>query len=243
MAPAQAFIIDDFGSLPPGQGIDPDTGQNYSYQAESTIVSTIVTTNAPPKNKVVGPETWANDMMRGPGDPAGNPNNWDRDISAHLLSGDAAATEICYNCQAAHLTADAGVVASVGEYWFEWTGTSLDLSSYSSLVFDWGADLAGTTWFADFGDGTEVVNTAVQAALPATPGPGSLTHTASVALPTFAGGGAGLTDIVQVSLHFDGVGALDANIDNVRLVPEPSVLALLSVGLLGLSWQRRRRAS
>jgi hypothetical protein len=132
----------------------------------------------------------------------------------------------------------------VGEYWFVWTGPALDLSDPGNpaiLAFDWGADLAGTTWFADVNG----VDSSVQAALPATTDPtGSLDHVASINLSTDSLlGGVDLDNVTQLSLHFNGVGSLDANIDNVRVrVPEPSVLALLSVGLLGLGWVRRRRA-
>jgi hypothetical protein len=219
MAPAQAafwFTVDDF-----------DT--NSLIGCLDGVVSTC------PETDIDGGTVWGDD---GTGGYAGIT----RTLDANLLSGDSVQIEVCDNCEAAHLIADAGVTPSVGEYWFEWTGPSVDLSG-GTLEFEWGADLEGTTWFADVGDGDgNVANSAVQAGLPATPGPGSLTHDASISLSSFAGA-VDLSDVTQLSLHFNGVAALDGNIDNVRVqVPEPSVLALLSVSLLGLGWVRRRRA-
>jgi hypothetical protein len=214
MAPAQAFIVDDF-----------NTTNTYACQDPANPTACPTTTGIDNGNTVWG-ETTNHDA------------DTTRTLDAMLApgQGDSVTIEVCSNCQTAHITAASGAPPSRGDYWFTWTGDSVNLGSLSSFVFDWGADHPGTRWFADFDDGSGVVNTVPQPALPATPGPGSLTHTASVAIPTQ------FTQLVQVSLHFDGVPALDANIDNVRLVPEPSVLALLSVGLLGLGWQRRRRA-
>jgi hypothetical protein len=156
-----------------------------------------------------------------------------RTLDAMLLSGDSVQIEVCDDCQTAHIIADAGVPPSVGDYWFEWTGPSVNLVD-GVLEFDWSADLAGTTWFADIND----VDTDVQAALPG----GFTSTTASINLSDFFDETT-LSDVNQISLHFNGVAGLDANIDNVEVhaVPEPSILALLSVSLLGLGWVRRRR--
>ena len=111
-------------------------------------------------------------------------------------------------------------------------GPAVDLSSENTFEFDWGADLGGSTWSVSINGGAAIAG----GSLPATPGPGSLTHRASVGLT------GDLSAVTSIRLDIAGVGALDGNIDNVQAVPAPGVLALLSIGLLGLGWQRRRAA-
>ena len=218
MSPAHAilFMVDDFNSNAFFDCEDPSSAPDFCD---------------PTKTPITGGNTVWNTPSGGPG--------VERTIDANLLAGDRVATEICNNCQAAHLVADAGVTPAVGEYSFVWTGPAVNLSG-GTLLFDWGADLAGTTWFADFGDiAGNVIDSILQAALPATPGPGSLTHEASLSLSSVAG--VDFSNITQISLHFNGVGGLDANIDNVRVsVPEPGIIALLCFGLLGLGFTQRK---
>jgi len=221
IAPAQAtFMVDDF-----------NTANTYSCRDDLGGSNCPLTTTIDDGNTVWNDSTSPHTGIT-------------RTIDADLTAGDGVSIEICSNCQAAHITADAGVTQAVDEYSFVWTGPSVDLSSYTSFMFDWGADLAGATWFADFGNSTGiVVDSPVQSALPATPGPGSLTYIASLDLSSVSV--VDFTDITQISLHFNGVGALDGNIDNVRVagaIPEPTTLALLSLGLVGLGVARRRKA-
>ena len=160
-----------------------------------------------------------------------------RTIDATLNQGDRVATEICNNCQAGHVVADAGVTPSQGDYSFDWAGPSVTLNGVFS--FDWSSDLSGTTWSVTFTDDAGVTNTI--------PGPGPLPGgfvltTVGVPLGAFpATPGQGYGDIVGITLNFAGVPAIDGNIDNVQVTPEPELLALFGLGLMGLGWQARRR--
>ena len=140
-----------------------------------------------------------------------------RDIASHLEqgSGPRVATEICPNCQTAHLISYEN---SLGEFLFKWQGPDLidSLTNEGNwfLEFDWTADLEGAQYIFNI-DGVWSDLTTL-----------SLFETTRVMIPT------SVVTITSVELVFLGVSALDASIDNVEIhlresaIPEPTTLAL-----------------
>jgi len=212
-----AFIVDDFNTTTSYACSDPGVSGDYCAPTNTPIDD--------------GNTVW--------GDSTAPHTGITRELGATLSAGDGIATEICSNCQTAHLVASVG---GTGDYWLVWTGPEVDLSG-GILAFNWGADVAGTTWYADFGDATGVViNTVDQAALPSTGTSDNLIHNAFLDLSTITG--VDLTRITQISLHFSGVENLDASIDNVQVkgvgVPEPAAFTLMVLGIAAIGLARKQ---
>ncbi|MDT8426303.1 MAG: PEP-CTERM sorting domain-containing protein [Methyloprofundus sp.] len=217
-APVYAdFIIDDFGPLAPGGG----GGTAYSV-ADNTADST-----PNPVSPLAAPALGANTIMNGLAD-------WTRSIQADLISGDLVETEICNNCQAAHLVSNSGSTGN-GSFIYEASmGGSVDFSMYSMISFDYAADLAGAVvQFTFAGSTTDIITSGVLAST-GTSAPSNLTGASA----TFGPGN--YSAITRIQMDILGVSDLDFTIDNVTAVPEPGTMALLGLGLIGFAFRSRK---
>jgi len=164
---------------------------------------------------------------------------WSRSIVADLSGGDQLQTTVCANCMAGHVTMNAN--NSVGTGIFSYSGAALDLSAYSGLFFDWGADVPGASIDIVFHDASTSQTVASWSALAATggSGPGNLVTQATMMI---AWGALDSTAITQVDFVVHGVANMDTIIDNITaVVPVPPALWLFGSGLLGLAGMARRR--
>ena len=161
----------------------------------------------------------------------GGGENISREISSNIEEGSGVATEICSNCQTAHLISDPN---SLGEFLFKWQGPDLIGSLTNDgnwfLEFDWTADLEGAQYILNIdGFSSDLIDL-------------GLFETTRVMIPT------SVVTITSVELVFLGVFALEASIDNVEInlresaIPEPTTLTLLGLGLTAISFRRKKRA-
>lgn len=139
-----------------------------------------------------------------------NGAGWTRTLTADLTLADSMQTEVCDGCQAGHVTMD-GPSNGIGTYTY--AGAPVDLGAYSSLEFDWGADLPGANVDVIFSDGSNTVTVASWSSLAATGGstPGNLVTQAPVAI---AWGMVDRSAITQIEFVVNGVANMDSIIDN-----------------------------
>jgi hypothetical protein len=207
-----AFVIDDF-----------------NVNSTSTVTDN---TLLPPD--VTGPSVidGANIVMNG---AAG----WTRTLTAALTAGDTMDTVVCSGCLAGHVTMGGGSSNGFGSYTY--AGPATDLSGYTGLVFDWGADLAGADVDIIVGDGTFTSTAASWSSLAATGGsaPGDLV---AQALMGIAWGSVNSSAVTGIQFVVTGVQNMDSIIDNVSAaVPVPAAVWLFGSGLLGLVGIARRK--
>jgi len=166
--------------------------------------------------------------------------DWERTLSAELATGDSMATSLCiYSmCGAGHVDMAPGSANGTGKFIYS-NDASIDMSSYTLLGFDWGADLAGASVDIIFSDGSNESTVATWSSLAATTG-GLLLPQARMGI---AWGAVDPTAITKVEFVVNGVGNLDSSIDNfVAVVPVPAAAWLFGSALLGLAGVRRGKA-
>jgi hypothetical protein len=205
-----AFVIDDFNVDATSSVTDNNTGGGA----------------------VTGPSAinGANIVMGGAG--------WTRTVTADLIAGDSMETIVCSNCLAGHVTMAGGSSNGIGTYTY--TGSAIDMSGYTGLVFDWGADLAGAGVDIIVGDGTFTSTAASWSGLAATGGsaPGNLVTQATMSINWGAVSSSAVTSLQFV---VTGVQNMDSIIDNISAVPVPAAVWLFGSGLLGLVGIARRK--
>jgi len=168
-----------------------------------------------------------------------NAAGWTRDLTANLTGGDSMETVVCSGCQAGHVNMSGGSSIGVGTYTY--AGSAIDMSGYTLLGFDWGADLAGAGVDIIVGDGTFTSTAASWSSLAATGGsaPGDLV---TQALTGINWGSVNSSAVTTIQFVVTGVQNLDSIIDNVvATVPVPAAVWLFGSGLLGLVGIARRK--
>ena len=163
---------------------------------------------------------------------------WTRTLTADLTAGDTMETVVCNGCLAGHVTMAGGNSNGIGTYTY--AGSAIDLSSYTLLGFDWGADLAGAGVDIIVGDGTNTSTAASWTGLAATGGsaPGDLV---AQALMGITWGSVNSSAVTSLQFVVTGVQNLDSIIDNISAVPVPAAVWLFGSGLLGLVGVARRK--
>ena len=166
---------------------------------------------------------------------------WSRSIVADLTGGDQLQTTVCSNCQAGHVTMTAN--NSIGTGIFSYSGSAIDLSGYTGLFFDWGADLQGASVDIIFHDASTSNIVASWSSLADTGGssPAELVTQATMGI---AWGSLDSTAITRIDFVVNGVANMDTIIDNITaVVPVPAAVWLFGSGLLGLVGFARKRKS
>lgn len=169
---------------------------------------------------------------------------WTRTLIAELTAGDDIATEVCVNCQAAHVTLGSGNSNGVGTFRYE-NSVGADLTSWQSLSFDWGATFSGADVEISFSDGTTTQVVASWSDLLASDPPGSGTGDLNAqALMAINWGSLDRTSIERIDFTVTGVPNLNSIIDNVAaVVPIPAAAYLFGTGLLALLGVSRRKSA
>lgn len=223
-AMAAGFIIDDFNVASASSVTDNNKGDSTS--GASTIDGSNIVMNG-----IAG---------------------WSRTLAANLTAGDTMATVVCNGCQAGHVTMGGGSSNGIGTYTY--SGSSVDLSGYAGLNFDWSADLAGAGVDILFGDGTNTATVASWASLAATGG-SAPTDLVSQLEMDIAWGAVDSTAVTDILFVVNGVQNMDSIVDNVSLsevsapidnvnlpeVPVPAAVWFFGSGLLGLIGVSRKK--
>ena len=163
---------------------------------------------------------------------------WSRSIVADLSGGDQMQTTVCSNCKAGHVTMTAS--NSVGTGIFSYSGSAIDMSAYTGLVFEWGADLAGAGVDIIFHDASTSQTVASWSGLASTGGsaPADLVTQATMMITW---GSLDSSAITGIDFVVNGVANMDTIIDNISaVVPVPAAVWLFGSGLLGLAGIARK---
>ncbi len=212
-AQAASFTIDDF-NVDTGSSIFDGTTADGSQSAISGI-------------------NGANIVMNVTGG-----GGWTRTLIADLSQGDRMDTTVCIGsfCGMGHVSMSGG--SSNGTGTFEYNGPAIDMSSYTLLGFDWGADLLGASVDIIFSDSNTTSTVASWSSLAATGGP-----LVSQTPMGIAWGTVDSSAITQIQFVVNGVENLDSSIDNfTAVVPVPAAAWLFGSALLGLAGVKRRKA-
>ena len=167
---------------------------------------------------------------------------WTRTLTADLVTGDSMATSVCIRnfCDEGYGYVSMAPGSASGTGIFEYNNDSaIDMSSYTLLGFDWGADLPDAGVDIIFSDGSNTSTVASWSLLAATGG--ALVSQTPMGI---AWGAVDPKAITQIQFVVNGVGNLDSSIDNfVAVVPVPAAAWLFGSALLGLAGVRRGKAS
>jgi hypothetical protein len=162
----------------------------------------------------------------------------------------------CFVCQAGTFSNASGVISNA--YW-SWTPSNLDLTGYSTVNFDYRADLTGADVVLSFFSGGVRIGNILQRSDLAGTGDAFVPisfNLADVGAPLVGVDAVFLDVFAQAGNFADpnraglgtlnlgiGLDDLDFRIDNLRVpeVPEPGTIALLGLALAGLGVARRRR--
>jgi hypothetical protein len=149
-------------------------------------------------------------VIDGPNIVMNGTGGWTRTLTAELLTGGNTETEVCPVCAAGHVTM-AGPSNGIGTYTYN--GPATDLSSLTSLSFDWGADLSGAGVEIVFSDGSNTPIVASWSSLAATGGsaPADLVPQAPMGI---AWGAVDRRAITEIQFVVNGVTSMDSIIDN-----------------------------
>lgn len=201
-----------------GQFVIDDFNTSTLYSAlDNTPGNGPVSTNATPIT--AGNVVWG---------AAGGGAGATRVIEADLGVGDDVAARICNNCQEGeHVSGN----NSIGNTSFIYTGNAIDISGFHSLMLRYDADLAGGIVQFTFDDAFANMASISTAALAA-----GVTNI-MLALPV----GVDYSQLTSARIDIFGVQELDVGIDDFKVVPEPGMLGLFGLGLLGIAVAARRR--
>ncbi|HYQ73071.1 MAG TPA: VPLPA-CTERM sorting domain-containing protein, partial [Gammaproteobacteria bacterium] len=143
------------------------------------------------------------------------------------------------NCKAGHVTMTANNSVGIGT--FSYFGSAIDLSAYTGLFFDWGADLPGASVDIIFHDASTSQTVASWSSL-ANTGGSSPAELITQATMMIVWGSLDSAAITQIDFVVNGVANMDTIIDNITaVVPVPAAVWLFGSGLLGLAGVARRR--
>jgi len=205
----------------------PFTIDDFNVDTASSVLDTTVDGSAVSSASVID---GSNIVMNG---VAG----WTRTLTADLTAGHGIQTVVCNNCLTGHVNMTSGSSNGIGAYIY--SGAAVDLSSFSFLAFDWGADLAGASVDIILSDGVNTSAVASWSTLAATGGSGTLVSQATMGI---AWGAVNSTAITEIQFVVNGVANMDSSIDNfTAVVPIPPAAWFFGPALLSLAFFKRRQ--
>ena len=222
------------------------TGMLFSVASQAIMIddfnvadASIVLDNEAGDGSVSGPSAinGANIVM----DRAGG---WTRTLTADLSSGDSMDTEVCNDCQAAHVDMSGGNSTGVGTITYR--GGTVDMSMEQGLSFEWGSDNnPGSSAAIIFSDTNGISETVASWGNLATTGgsaSGDLVAQATVAIDF---GSLDATSINEIRFVVNGSQNVDSIIDNIETsaVPLPAAAYFFGSALVGLFGISRRKKS
>ena len=152
---------------------------------------------------------------------------WTRTLTADLVTGDSMATSVCIRnfCDEGYGYVSMAPGSASGTGIFEYNNDSaIDMSSYTLLGFDWGADLPDAGVDIIFSDGSNTSTVASWSLLAATGG--------AVVSQTPMGIAWGAVDpsaITDIQFVVDGVISLDSIIDNIAGTTDATAVPAIPV--------------
>jgi hypothetical protein len=212
---------------------------NATQAASFTIDDFNVDTSSGVTDAIIGGSVSTSSVIDGANIVMNATGGWTRTLIADLSAGDSMATTVCIGtfCGMGHVSMSGG--SSNGTGTFEYNGPASDMSSYTLLGFDWGADLLGASVDIIFSDSSNTTSTVASWSSLAATG-GLLVSQTPMGITW---GGLESSEITKIQFVVTGVGNLDSSIDNfTAVVPVPAAAWLFGSALLGLARVKRRKA-